>query len=172
MTTTEKITTVERADFLDTLAKHRFFLRFTVRDLTDAQAAQHPTASALCLGGIIKHVAAVERQWMNFILGGAEGMAANAEGEDFWAGQFQMLEGETLAGVLEHYDEVARRTDEIVSTLPDLNASQPLPEAPWFEPGASWSARRVLLHVIAEITQHAGHADIIRESLDGSRTMG
>jgi hypothetical protein len=59
-----------------------------------------------------------------------------------------------------------------VATLPDLNSSQSLPEAPWFEPGARWSARRVLLHVIAETAQHAGHADIIRESLDGAKSMG
>ena len=83
-----------------------------------------------------------------------------------------MLEGETLAGLLEDYDEVARRTDQIVATLPDLDVSHPLPEAPWFESGARWSARRVLLHVIAETSQHAGHADIIRESLDGSKSMG
>ena len=83
-----------------------------------------------------------------------------------------MLPGETLAGLLDHYAEVARGTDELVATLPDLDVSHALPEAPWFEPGATWSARRVVLHVIAEITQHAGHADIIRESLDGSKTMG
>ncbi|MBV9583186.1 MAG: DUF664 domain-containing protein, partial [Chloroflexi bacterium] len=46
------------------------------------------------------------------------------------------------------------------------------PEAPWFERGARWSARRVLLHLIAETSQHAGHADIIREALDGAKTMG
>ena len=83
-----------------------------------------------------------------------------------------MVGDETLAGLLDTYDDVARRTDELVATLPDLDASHPLPEAPWYEPGASWSARRVLLHVIAETAQHAGHADIIRESLDGSKTMG
>ena len=83
-----------------------------------------------------------------------------------------MEPGETLASILERYDAVARRTDELVTTLPDLAASHPLPEAPWFEPGASWSARRSLLHIIAETAQHAGHADIIRESIDGSRTMG
>ena len=66
----------------------------------------------------------------------------------------------------------AEQTDELVAALPDLDASQPLPEAPWFEPGARWSARRVLLHVIAETAQHAGHADIIRESLDGAKSMG
>ena len=92
------------------------------------------------------------------------------EGE--WEGQFRMLEGETLAGLLEYYDEVASKTDQIAATLPDLDVSHPLPEAPWFEPGARWSARRVLLHVIAETSQHAGHADIIRESLDGSKSMG
>ena len=59
-----------------------------------------------------------------------------------------------------------------MATLPDLDADHPLPDAPWFEAGARWSARRVLLHVLAETAQHAGHADIIRESLDGAKTMG
>jgi hypothetical protein len=83
-----------------------------------------------------------------------------------------MAEGETLAGLLDSYEQVARQTDELVASLPDLGASQPLPDAPWFERGARWSARRVLLHIIAETAQHAGHADIIRESLDGGKTMG
>ena len=54
----------------------------------------------------------------------------------------------------------------------DLDVSYPLPQAPWFEPGAAWSVRRTFLHVIAETAQHAGHADILRESLDGQKTMG
>jgi hypothetical protein len=83
-----------------------------------------------------------------------------------------MLEGETLAGLLAEYDQVAQHTDDLIRSIPDLDASQPLPAAPWFENGASWSARRVLLHVLAETAQHAGHADIIRESLDGAKTMG
>ena len=89
-----------------------------------------------------------------------------------WAEEFRMGSEETLDSVMAHYEEVARRTDELVRTLPDLDASQPLPEAPWFEPGARWSARRVFLHVIAETAQHAGHADILRESIDGQKTMG
>ena len=83
-----------------------------------------------------------------------------------------MLQGETLDGLLAAYEAVARQTDDLVATLPDLDSSQPLPEAPWFEPGARWSARRVLLHVIGETSQHAGHPDIIRESLDGAKSMG
>ncbi|CAM5662755.1 hypothetical protein SAURM35S_03960 [Streptomyces aurantiogriseus] len=88
------------------------------------------------------------------------------------ADEFRMLPGETLAGVLKEYAEVARRTDELVATLPDLDAAHPLPAAPWFEPGAWWSACRVLLHIVAETAQHAGHADIIRESLDGAKSWG
>jgi hypothetical protein len=74
--------------------------------------------------------------------------------------------------VLAGYEEQARRTDELLAALPDLGATQPLPKAPWFEPGARWSARRVMMHIIAETAQHAGHADIIRESLDGAKSMG
>ena len=173
MTAAEKTVTGERADLLETLANHRYFLRNTVRDLTDEQAAQCPTASELCLGGLIKHVALTERQWVGFILDGPAAMRPQGEGAPVdWAGGFRMLEGETLAGLLEQYAQVARRTDELVATLSDLDVAHPLPEAPWFEPGARWSARRVLLHVIAETTQHAGHADIIRESIDGAKSMG
>ncbi|MFJ3822891.1 DinB family protein [Streptomyces nodosus] len=175
-TTRAPAVTGERADLLEVLAKHRHFLRFTTRDLTDEQVGRRTTASELCLGGLIKHVAAVERNWARFILNGPSAMGDfTAMTEADWArraDEFRMLPGETLAGVLADYAEVARGTDELVATLPDLDAAQPLPKAPWSEPGARWSARRVLLHVIAETAQHAGHADIIRESLDGAKTMG
>jgi hypothetical protein len=173
MTSTNAATTVERADLLGTLTKHRFLLRNTTRDLTDEQAAQRTTVSQLCLGGILKHVTRAERMWMDFIL---VGPSAISSGDDPAAVErhlesFRMRTGDTLAGLLEEYSAVASRTDELVRTLPDLDASQPLPPAPWFPPGARWSARRVLLHVIAETAQHAGHADIIREALDGATSM-
>ena len=60
----------ERADLLAALASSRRFLCFTTRDLTDEQARQRATASELCLGGLVKHVAAVEQGWVNFILEG------------------------------------------------------------------------------------------------------
>ncbi|GMA86523.1 hypothetical protein GCM10025868_17730 [Angustibacter aerolatus] len=56
--------------------------------------------------------------------------------------------------------------------MPDLDAAQPLPPAPWNPPGATWTARRVFVHLVAEIAQHAGHADILRETLDGRKSMG
>ncbi len=168
MTASAPSMTAERTDLLASLRRHRGFLRQTVEGLTDAQAASRSTVSELCLGGLIKHVAATEAGWMRFAVGGADAM--NSEPVD-WLGQFRMAEGETLAGLLDTYAEVAARTDELVATL-DLDASHPLPEAPWFSPGASWTVRRVLLHIIAETAQHAGHADILRESIDGAKTMG
>ena len=166
----------ERADILAMLAKQRHFLRFTTRDLSDDQARQRTTVSELCLGGLIKHVTSVEKGWVDFILQGPSAMGDFASmTEDDWAeraADFQLLPGETLEGVLAGYAAVARRTDELAASLPDLDAAHPLPEAPWFEPGGRWSARRVFLHIIAETAQHAGHADIIRESLDGAKSMG
>lgn len=162
----------ERDDLLETLAKHRGFLRHAVAGLTDEQAAQRTTASELCLGGLVKHVGLVEQRWAGFIVDGPDAMAMSEASMQAHAESFRMLRGETLAALLEAYERVASATDELVRTLPSLDDSQPLPAAPWFPPGARWSARRVLLHVIAETAQHAGHADIIRESLDGQKTMG
>ncbi|SCF26377.1 DinB family protein [Micromonospora chokoriensis] len=167
MTSTEQLTG-ERADLLETLRKHRGFLLHTVNGLTDEQAAARPTASELCLGGLVKHVTNVEHRWMLFAVGGAEAME---RAEVDWVGQFRMAPGETLAGLVERFQEVADHTDELLTAL-DLDVAHPLPQAPWFEPGASWTVRRVLLHLIAETSQHAGHADILRESIDGARTMG
>jgi hypothetical protein len=113
---------------------------------------------------------------VDFIIDGPSGVPDfTAMTETDWnrrADEFRLLREETLTGVLSHYAQVATRTDELIVDLPDLDATQPLPRAPWFEPGERWSARRVLLHVIAETAQHAGHADIIRESLDGAKSMG
>jgi uncharacterized damage-inducible protein DinB len=166
------MTNTERADLLETLAAHRGFLLRTVQDLTDDQARRRTTASELTLGGIVKHVARTERAWARFIVEGTPAMEAS---EDSWADQadsFVLREDETLAGVLAEYAEVAKGTDALVESLPDLDVAHPLPEAPWFPPGATRSARRVITHIVAETAQHAGHADIIRESLDGRKTMG
>ncbi|MFE6161545.1 DinB family protein [Streptomyces sp. NPDC056486] len=167
--------TGERAEWLETLAKHRHFLRFTTRDLTDEQAGLRTTASELCLGGLIKHVTEVEKMWAGFILGGPSTMtdftAITEADRARRADEFRLLPGETLAGVLADYAEVARRTDELIAGLPDLDATWPLPKAPWFEAGAQWSVRRVLMHIATETAQHSGHADIIRESMDGATSM-
>jgi len=176
MNSTEQALTGERADLLESLRRARHFLTLTVRDLDDEQAGRRTTTSELCPGGLIKHVTSVERSWADFIVKGTSAMPdfTTFTEEDFArrADDFRMLPGDTLAGVLAEYAKVAARTDELVVSLPDLDLAHPLPKAPWFQADASWSARRTLLHIIAETAQHAGHADILRESLDGAKSMG
>jgi len=167
------VTDLERNDLVHALGEHRELLLRTALGLTDAQARLTPTASQLCIGGIVKHVTLMEEGWVRFILEGpgVKGPPDEAAYEAHAAG-FRMTDGEALAALIDHYKTVARRTDELVASLPSLDTSHPLPEAPWFEPGAHWSARRALLHIVAETAQHAGHADIIRETIDGAKSMG
>lgn len=164
----------ERTELLGALAERRNFLRYTVRELDDEQARKRTTVSELTLGGLIKHVAETEERWLQFVVEGPSVMEMPTDDAawEAWSNGHRMLADETLSGLLDRYQEVERRTEEIVRSLPDLDVAHPLPEAPWFEPGATWSARRVLLHMIGETAQHAGHADILREAIDGSKTMG
>jgi uncharacterized damage-inducible protein DinB len=177
MTTTGRSLTGERADIAKSLATHRQLLLRTTAGMSDEQAARRSTVSELSLGGIIKHLAAVERQWQGFILNGPEAMGGGANWDDpdriqaFLDG-FRMLAAETLAGLVADYEAVGEATEQLIADLDDLDASQPLPEAPWYEKGGRWSARQVFLHLIAETAQHSGHADIIREAIDGAKTMG
>ncbi|MEV0699315.1 DinB family protein [Saccharopolyspora sp. NPDC050389] len=165
--------TGERADILQLLQTHRGFLRHTVQNLTDEQARLRPTKSELCLAALIKHVTEVERNWADFIRNGRKFEAYDETAFAEAAATFQPTDEETLEALLAEYEKVAERTDEIVATLPDLDLSHQLPDAPWQEEkGLRWTVRRALLHIAAETAQHAGHADIIRETIDGQKTMG
>ncbi|GLU49101.1 DinB family protein [Nocardiopsis ansamitocini] len=184
-TTSAPALDAERADLLAQLAAARSALTTTARGLGDEQAGEQPTVSTLCLGGLIKHVASMEEGWLRFAVEGPSAMRYDLPDGVTWAdledgtarefpqwaidhqSDFRMQPGETLAGIIAHYERVAARSEEVIASVPDLSATHPLPEAPWNAPGAVYSVRRVLLHVIAETAQHAGHADIVRETLDG-----
>ncbi|MEU4613705.1 DinB family protein [Streptomyces umbrinus] len=188
MTTPPSTPDAERADLIAALATARAALTNTVRGLSDEQAGERPTASALCLGGLIKHVASIEEGWLRFVVDGPSALRHDLPDGVTWAdiaagtarefpqwmidhqNDFLMLPGETLAGIVERYEQVAAHSEKVILSLPDLSVTHPLPEAPWHEPGAVRSVRRVLTHVIAETAQHAGHADILRETLDGQKS--
>jgi hypothetical protein len=163
----------EHDDLVQALEQQRYLLRNTLRGLTDDQARLRPSASELCLGGLIKHVAMTEGQWAKFITIGPSAMAGGFDeaARTRWASGFEMTSDDTIEAILADYDAVARDTNAVILAA-DLDATQPLPEAPWFPPGASWTARRVALHILREVAQHSGHADIIRESIDGAKSMG
>ncbi|MFI1935606.1 DinB family protein [Streptomyces purpureus] len=157
----------EHGELLHALGEQRALLLLTVRGITDAQAAQRTTVSELTLGGIIKHLARGERVWTQVMVRGDGELPQGMLEVD----QYRMVEGETLAGLLEQYAAAAEGTERSVAAVADLGRSVPLPQSPWSPPETvHWSARRILLHLIRETAHHAGHADIIREALDGAST--
>jgi uncharacterized damage-inducible protein DinB len=141
--------------------------------LTDEQARATPTVSALSIGGLIKHVTGVQDGWVQRVIAAPdfpprdersfeEQMADRAD-------QLVMRDDQTLEGLrkaLEAQNAATLRT----FAEADLDAPVPVPpEVPWFPKDVdNWSVRWVALHLIEELTRHAGHADIIRESIDGA----
>jgi uncharacterized damage-inducible protein DinB len=155
----------EREGLVTFLAHQRYVLRLTAHGLTDDQARQATTAGPLTVGGIVKHCAAVERTWMDAVL--QRGRSGSSE--DYEA-NFRMGGGDTLVGLLDDYAVAAAETDAIVASIDDLGHPVPVPRGvPWY-PGDvdAWSLRWVLLHLIQETARHAGHADIVREGIDGA----
>jgi len=161
--------TDERQLLLAYLAQQREGIRNAAYGLTDEQARLTPTAGTLSIGGLVKHVTATEEHWIDLAAQRDRGGTAEQRQTDyeamFWLGQH-----ETLAGVLEAYATVAADTERTVHALAGLDQPVPVPRGvPWFPDDVdAWSVRWVLLHLIEEVARHAGHADIVRESIDGA----
>jgi hypothetical protein len=154
----------ERESLLAFLAQQRSAVRNAAYGLTEDQARITATASTLSIGGLVKHVGEAERDWIDKVLG-----SDSSDPTDYRAylAGFSLGPDETLAGVLDLYAETAARTDAVIADIDDLGRAVELPKGvPWFPETAS--VRWVLLHLIEETARHAGHADIIRESVDGA----
>jgi hypothetical protein len=108
----------------------------------------------------------MEQQWMEIAQGRYQGAGG---GDDDYGANFRLQPGETMASVLDRYTEVAAETEAVVAGIADLGQPVPVPQGvPWFPDDVdAWSVRWVVLHLIEEIARHAGHADIVREHIDG-----
>ena len=158
--------TDEKDGLLKFMAAQRGALKASVFGLTREQATSAPSASALNLAGLIKHSALTERGWVAGRLAGRE--LPEPDYED----GFRLADDQSVEDAIALMDEVAAETEAIVRGLPDLEVPVPVPDAPWFPKDVeAWSARWVLLHVIEELARHAGHADIVRESIDGANAF-
>lgn len=154
----------EREQLLAYLAQQRLALRLASYGLSDEQARLTPTASVLSVGGLVKHASEVERTWLDIVL-----RRHHFEPSDDYGSSFRLGPDEDLAGVLAAYEQVAAEVDRAARSLP-VDHPVPIPgDVPWFPKGApDWTLRWVLLHLVEETARHAGHADIIRESIDGA----
>ncbi len=123
----------EREGLLRYLAMQRDLLRNAAFGLSDEQARQAPSASSLTIGGLLKHVASTETNWIDMITStqadpGAgpdrdNGRAASDYGEDF-----RMGEGETLDALLQRSVDVAARTEAVIAGVTDLGQPVPVPK--------------------------------------------
>ena len=142
-------------------------IRASTYGLTEQQARETPCRSALSIGGIIKHTA--------YGLRGATATISDAGRAEIdaaayaaHAASFALTETETMVGVLAEFD-AARAVCLVAIAAADPDAEFLAPPAPWFgiaEPTRA-RLRYFLVHQIEETARHAGHADIIREQLDG-----
>lgn len=164
--------TDERELLLAYITQQRDGLRYAAHGLDDEQARLAPSVSALSIGGLIKHVTDVEQTWADLIAQ-REREHSHEDQEASYEDGFRLRADETLAGVLDRYASVAESTEELVRSIDDLGRPVPVPKGvPWFPDDVeAWTVRWVLLHIIEETARHAGHADIIRESIDGSNAF-
>ncbi|TRW81807.1 DinB family protein [Mycolicibacterium sp. 018/SC-01/001] len=141
--------------------------------LTDAQARATPSASALSIGGLVKHAAGVQRGWLARVVSAPDFPPPDPrpleEQMAGYADEHTMRDDETLAGLLDNLRTV---NGEVLAAFADKDLDTPVPvphEVPWFPADVDfWTVRWVALHLIEELTRHAGHADIIRETTDGA----
>ncbi|MEU9102571.1 DinB family protein [Streptomyces sp. NPDC048361] len=154
----------ERGALLHFVEAQRGALRRSVIGLTDEQAATRPSASELSLSGLLKHNAECELNWLRMA---QQRPNEKQRDQSNWHESFQLTGDETVEGILAFWDEVALETEEFVRKVPSLDDTFPLPPAPWFPKDGRVSMRWLMMHLVEEFARHAGHADIIRESLDG-----
>jgi hypothetical protein len=157
--------TDERTLLLGFLDQQRYAVKLAAYGLSDAQARDARTPSRLTVGGLIKHLTRMERGWLADVRGDAP-----AKSEADYLDAFEMQPGESVEGLIADYDAVARDTARTIEAIDDLNHPVPVPrDVPWFPKDvAAWSVRWVLLHLIEETARHAGHADLLREAVDGA----
>ena len=147
------------------LRQQRDAVRISAFGLSDEQAGRAASVSTLTIGGLIRHLAQVERNWIAMVT-----QTPRTGGVEDYLEGFRFGADDTLAAALEEYDAAAAETEAVIAGIADLGQPVPVPkDSPWLPTDVeAWSVRWVLLHLIEETAKHAGHADIVRESIDGA----
>jgi hypothetical protein len=165
MSTTKVSPETERAGLCGFLDRQREALIDKLQGVSDEDARRAATVSSLSLLSLIKHSAIWERRWFQVIVAGRsfpdEWPEVQTEEVD---PTFRLTDEDTVETVVAYYREQIAASQEIVGSF-DLDTPCAWPEM------ADQNLRWVALHMIEETARHAGHADIIRETIDGSRGL-
>ncbi|MFE4450877.1 DinB family protein [Streptomyces sp. NPDC056796] len=159
----------ERGALLAFVEAQRGAVRRSVLGLTEEQAASRPGVSELTLSGLLKHVAETELNWLRMAQQRPNERARTAENR---GDSFRLLDGETIPQTLEFWAKTAAETESFIRyDVESMDDTFPLPPAPWFPEDERCSMRWLLVHLVEETGRHAGHADMLREMLDGRKAL-
>jgi uncharacterized damage-inducible protein DinB len=151
--------------FLD---HHRDTLRWKCAGLTREQLARPLAPSTMTLGGMMKHLALVEAGWfLNTMLGEPDPPPfddVDWDADPDW--EWHTAKDDSPEALLALFDDFVRRADEAIDRCLERDGLDTLGVRESKRNGA-FSLRWVLLHLIEEYARHNGHADLIRESIDG-----
>ena len=161
----EPSTTASEREMLDGwLDYHRATLEMKCEGLTAAQLRTHSVPpSNLTLLGLLRHMAEVERFWFRNILRDErvpELFCTDADRD----GDFNDLEGAEPADVLSTLHEECRHARDVSRGL----SLDDISEGRTRQTGERFSLRWIITHMIEEYARHNGHADLIREAIDGA----
>jgi uncharacterized damage-inducible protein DinB len=155
----ERVSTSGERQVLEAfLDLYRDIMKRKLAGLSDEQIRQRHVPSATTLGGLVKHLAAVEREWFQVVLAGrsAEELGAPPQ-DDGWT-----LAGDDTAGsLLAGYERACAASRQAASgfSLDDCVPHRRMGQV---------SLRWIYVHMIEESARHVGHADILREQTDGA----
>ena len=150
---------------------HRDTLRWKVDGLTQEQLARTLPPSTMTLGGMVKHLALVESDWFEEVLAGGDLMPP-FDGVDWKADrdwEWHSAAEDTPAQLLAILDEAIERADRIIDEALATPAGLDTESARTTRSGDKrFTLRWILVHMIEEYARHNGHADLIRQSIDGA----
>ena len=149
---------------------HRNTLRWKTEGLTQAQQATRLEPSTLTLGGLLKHMALVEDNWFSVVLLGNED-AEPWQGLDWDADpnwEFRTAADDSPDELRRLLDQAIEASDANIRQVLDADGLDGLSVRESRHTEGRFSLRWILLHMIEEYARHNGHADLIRESIDGS----
>ncbi|MGA8845418.1 MAG: DinB family protein [Nocardioides sp.] len=157
----------ERATLLAFLDHHRDVLRVKTEGLDAAQLDRRLAPSDLTLGGMLQHLAFVEDWWIGVTLLGEPPRApfddVDWEADDDW--DWHSAAGQEPVALRSVFDRFVARSDEALSSADSLDMIAVRRHS---HSGEGISLRWILVHLIEEYARHNGHADLLRESIDGS----
>jgi hypothetical protein len=158
-------TSSEREALDGFLDQQRDALIRKIRGVSEADARRTPTASTLSLLGLLKHSTVWEQRWFQGVVAGRPLDDGWPQGESKVADEdFRVDDGETVEQWIDRYEAAAEMSRHIAAAM---ELEDPCARTDIIDCNLRW----VLLHLIEETARHAGHADIIRETLDGTRGM-